>query len=77
MKPSRNPTDNRALWGLLRSVQTSTNSLSRVEQFDGAKASELRSALVALFVLAQAKMDIRFDELTDEDQQTDSEAAAA
>ena len=76
-KPPRHPTDNRALWGLLRSVKTSIETLSRIEQFDGPKAGEVRSALIALFRAAQATLDIRLDEISDTDQQIDSEVAAA
>lgn len=62
-KPPRTLTDDRQLWGLLRSARTATASLQRVACFDGPKADELRVALLALFKVAQAKLDIRLDEV--------------
>ena len=66
------PTDSRALWGVLRSVKSSIEVFSHDHDFVGPKADELRHALHELYRLASAKLDFRFDELSDQDQQRDS-----
>ena len=66
------PTDSRALWGVLRSVRSSIKAFGHDHDFAGPKADELRLALQELYRLASAKLDFRFDELSDKDQQMDS-----
>ena len=66
------PTDSRALWGVLRSVRSSIKAFSHDHDFVGPKADELRLALQELYQLASAKLEFRFDEVSDEDQQKDS-----
>ena len=53
------PSDNRALWGVLRSVKSSIKAINQDHDFAGPKADELRLALHELYRLASAKLNFR------------------
>ena len=71
-KTSRRVSDNRRLQGVLRSIESSVKVFRSDGEFDGPKADAIRNALQELFRLAQAKLEFRFDSVTDNDQQNDS-----